>query len=144
MKNTQNMIKLIALMVIATIALVWFSASTDASNNAHRKTYEIRQNISVPAKQSDTITVVNSYEKLMHLYISLSENNMVEMEKNSDVVISKLDSIEKKIDDLGARLERIEQALSTPKDLPEPRAPEIPEPEIPEMPKVPEPEIPQV
>lgn len=138
MKNKQNMIKITGLLIIAAIALAWLSASTNADN---KRFYELRQNISVPPKQSDTITMVNSYERLMHRYIALSENNMAEMDKNSDVVISKLDSIERKIDDLGTRLERIEKALNITDELPQPQAPEIPEPE---MPKVPEPEIPEV
>jgi len=141
MKNKQKYINFTVLILAVISATIWLSATTNAGN---KRSYEIRQNISVPLKQSDTVAVVNSYESLMHRYIALSENSMTEMGKNSDIIITKLDSMDKKIDDLAARLERIEEALNIPKDLPKPETPKVPKPETPEMPEIPEPEIPEV
>jgi len=79
---------------------------------AEDKTYEIRPEIEMGPYQSDTVRIINAYERLMERYMNLVEVNLQEMSRGNQVTVKMLESIEKKLDALGMRMERIEKALS--------------------------------
>lgn len=78
---------------------------------AEDKTYEIRPEIAVGPYQSDTMRIMNAYERLMDRYMNLVEVNLQDMSQGNQVTVKKLESIEKKLDALGIRMGRIEKEL---------------------------------
>lgn len=106
MRTGKNLLA-ISIVAACCIFVIWFSTSIEGS----QKTYEIQPNISIPEYRTDTVRVIDAYERLMERYMDLTETNMTGIDTDIKTVIGKLDSIENELKDLSARTERIEKAL---------------------------------
>ena len=78
---------------------------------AEDKTYEIHPEIAVGPYQSETIRIMNAYERLMDRYMNMVEVNLQDMSRGSQTTVKKLESIEAKLDAMSIRMGRIEKAL---------------------------------
>jgi hypothetical protein len=89
---------------------VWIGSGSDAAN----KTYEVRPQIEMGTGPygSNTVMVLDAYERLMDNYMSLVQGNMVRMSEDVSQGRKQLGMIERKIDNLAVRMARIERALN--------------------------------
>lgn len=107
------------LLVVTTgitvcVIIVWFSKSIEGSP----KTYEVHPQINLPEYGTNSLSVIDAYERLMDRYMGLTERNLVRVERDLGSVIRKLDSIDRKLTDLSVRMSRIEKAVGTLKPQP--------------------------
>ena len=107
MKAKKNLFG-IGLFVLCVVMLAGGAMSLFGEEG---KTYEIHPEIAVGPYQSETIRIMNAYERLMDRYMNLVEVNLQEMSRGNQVTVKKLESIEVKLDALGMRMGRIEKAL---------------------------------
>ncbi|MHC4622268.1 MAG: hypothetical protein ACYS4W_00020 [Planctomycetota bacterium] len=96
----------IAAGLVCCIVLVWFSVSAGVE-----KRYEIRPEISVPEYRTDAARAIDAYERLMERYMDLTEGNLMRIGAEVQTTVYKLDSIDRKLTRLSARLARIEKSL---------------------------------
>lgn len=96
----------LAMIVIAG----WYVASTNAANK--KITYDIPTTIAIDEHKSDTVRVVDAYERLMERYMYMVEQNMGFVASDVKEVQAKMDSIDNKLDQINNRLGRIEKALN--------------------------------
>ena len=106
MKTSKNLWIVVAVIVCVVIALL-FSGSLQGSQN----TYELRPNLSIPEYKSDTVRVVDAYERLMDRYMDLTGSHLSTVGMDLRHVVTRLDSIDHRLMELDKRLARIEQAL---------------------------------
>ena len=122
MKN-DKLLKISGILVISLLIVACFSSSIGQAGSGADARANMRFNYSVPSYQSDTVKVMNSYERLMNRYIGTVERHLIEIDSESETVITKLETIESKIDGLDERLARIEKALNIIEDIPAPPEP---------------------
>jgi len=88
------------------------------------KTYEIESQIWTPEYRTDAARAIDAYERLMHRYMDMTEQNLLGINSEIRALAGKLDSIDARLSDLGTRIARIEIALGIA--LPEPTPQEEP------------------
>lgn len=124
MKAKKNLLR-IGLLVLCVVIL---AGGAMTLFGAEEKTYEIHPEIALGPYQSDTMRIMNAYERLMERYMNLVEVNLQDMSQGNQVTVKKLESIEKKLDALGMRMGRIEKALRIePVKASRTKSPAIPE-----------------
>ncbi|MHC4616189.1 MAG: hypothetical protein ACYTEQ_00390 [Planctomycetota bacterium] len=96
----------VAAVLVCCIVLVWFSVSAGVE-----KRYKIQPQISVPEYKTDAARAIDAYERLMERYMDLTEGNLIRTGTDVQAVLKKLDSIDRKLTRLSARITRIEKAL---------------------------------
>lgn len=64
--------------------------------------------VAVESTKSDTVRMIEAYERLSSQYLTLVQQNLSQMAAADRDILSKLDAIEKKLDDLAVRLARLE------------------------------------
>jgi hypothetical protein len=106
MRTNRNLL-IIAAVVICSVISVWFSTSIQGSS----KTYEIQPQITIPEYRTDAARVIDSYERMMELYIDLADGSLGKIDSNVQDILRKLDSINDRLTDLSSRIERIEKSL---------------------------------
>ena len=114
METRKNMLKIAAVILCGCLVGIWFVSPT----NAVDKEYQIYPEYYVEGYKSDTVRVMDSYERLMGRYMSMVEDNVKGVRTDVGTVLKKLNSIDKKMDKLGARIGRIEKALKIPQPKP--------------------------
>jgi Na+/phosphate symporter len=115
MRKNKNVLKAAAAILFVCVVMIWLSSRTEADD----KTYKIRPEVSVGAYRSDTVHVMDAYERLMDRYMSLVESNLNNMTTDVSSVLRKVNSIDRKIDKLGTRITRIEKALDIQQPKPQ-------------------------
>ena len=106
MRISKNLLA-IAVAVACCLAVIWFCTSIQGS----QKTYEIKPHITAPEYRTDAARAIDAYERLMERYMDLTEKNLFSFGTEIRDVITKIDSIDDKLTQLGARIARIEKAL---------------------------------
>ncbi|MBN2513339.1 MAG: hypothetical protein JXB18_10405 [Sedimentisphaerales bacterium] len=114
MKSRKH--RLIIAGISALLIVFVFIASTIAERVTTRE-YEV----TVPAVKSDTQRMIEAYERLSDQYLSLVQNQLNGMSANNRDILVRLDRIEKKLDELSAKV-----ASMKPADLTPPAAPAKP------------------
>ena len=99
--------------IFALLVVFVFIASTIAERATTRE-YEV----TVPAVKSDTQRMIEAYERLSDQYLSLVQNQLNGMAANNHDILVRLDRIEKKLDDLSAKVDAIKPADSIPSTPP--------------------------
>lgn len=97
-------------ILIGCVLAIWFGSWTDAA----KKTYEIHPDLGMGAPQTNTVMVLDAYERLMDNYMSLVQSNLNTMTGDMAQATRQLTSIDRKIDNLAIRFARIERALNLP------------------------------
>lgn len=106
MRTGKNLL-VVSILAAICVVIIWFSTSIEGS----QRTYEVQPNISIPEHRTDTVRVIDAYERLMDRYMDLTERNIAGIDTDMTTVIHKLDSIENGMKDLSDRMARIEKAL---------------------------------
>ena len=96
----------VAAGLVCCVVLLWFSVSAGGE-----KEYEIQPQISVPEYRTDAARAIDAYERLMERYMDLTEVNLMRTGADVQAVLKKVDSIDRKLTRLSARIARIEKAL---------------------------------
>ena len=65
MRTNRNLL-IVAAVVICSVLSVWFSTSIQGGS----KTYEIRPQIAIPEYRTDAARAIDSYERMMELYMA--------------------------------------------------------------------------
>jgi len=74
--------------------------------------------VAVEPQKSDTVRMIEAYERLSSQYLTLVQQNLVQMAAADRDILSKLTAIENKLDDLSKRLTRLEASSSAPRNPP--------------------------
>lgn len=106
MLTKKNLIAVTAGFICVTV-LVWFCGSTGANEWRDQMEYVIL----APGNQSDTARAIDSYEYLMERYMLMTERNFSGIGVDVQEVVKKLDSIDAKLNNISARMSKIEKAL---------------------------------
>ena len=122
MKVSRSLIALLV-GVGCCAALLVLSAATVGSEVV----YEVRPQIDVPGYPGDATRAIDAYERLMDRYMDLTAGNLLRVGTDLQSVINKLDSMDRKLTRLSARIGRIEKALGI--ELPAPPAVKKAQPE---------------
>jgi hypothetical protein len=107
MKTSKRLLAFLAVLLCGVIA-IWLSESIQGS----QKTYEVRPNLSVPEYKTDTVRVMEAYERLMDRYMDLTGSHIATVGMDLRNVVTRLDSIDGRLTELSARLAKIERALN--------------------------------
>jgi len=110
MKKSKNLWAIVAVIVFVMIAIL-FSASIQGSP----KRYEIQPNLSIPEYKTDTVRVIEAYERLMDRYMDLTGSHLSTVGIDLRNVVTQLDSIDGRLMEIDSRLARIEQTLGIDK-----------------------------
>jgi len=102
------------------ILLAWLSSAS----RGIEKTYEIESQIWTPEYRTDAARAIDAYERLMHRYMDMTDQNLFRIDSAIRALDGKLDSIDAKLSELGTRIARIEIFLGI--ELPEPAPQEGP------------------
>jgi len=119
MKNKKTMIAIAAVLVLGIGAFVFHPSNSQAARYGN---LSVQRNLSVESHKSDAILVSESYERLLGFYMNTMEKRMDISDGGMIQIHEKLDMIDKKIDDIGARLTSIENALNITEEIPQPES----------------------
>lgn len=97
----------VATGVVVCIIVIWLSKSIQGGE----KTYEIEPHITLPGYRADAVHAMDAYERLMDRYMGLTERNLSRIEINQGIAVKRLDSIDRKLAELSAKMSRIERAI---------------------------------
>jgi hypothetical protein len=107
MKARKNLFAVVAGLLACCTGLVWVSTTT----GGREEIYEVRPEVAIPEYRSDAARAIDAYERLMERYLDLTEGNLVRVGTDVHSVLNKLDSIERELTRLSARMGRIEKSL---------------------------------
>ena len=94
-------------MLMGCVLAIWLGSATDAAN----RTYELRPEVGIGGTQTNTVMVLDAYERLMDNYMSLVQSNLNAMTGDMSQATKQLNMIDRKLDNLAIRMARIESAL---------------------------------
>lgn len=97
-------------ILIGCALAIWLGSWTDAAN----KRYEIHPDLGMESPQTNTVMVLDAYERLMDNYMSLVQSNLNAMSGDMTQATKQLGSIDRKLDNLAVRIAQIERALNLP------------------------------
>ncbi|MBE0537581.1 MAG: hypothetical protein IH624_18100 [Phycisphaerae bacterium] len=101
--------KTAVVVLIGCAAALWLGSLSGAANNR----YEINADVPLSYQSpSNTVMVLDAYERLMDNYMSLVQSNLNAVSGDVSQSARQLTSIDRKLDSLNVRLARIERALS--------------------------------
>jgi Na+/phosphate symporter len=110
MRTKKRLLAVIA-AIVACFVVAWFATSIQGG----QKTYELQPRMSIPEYKTDTVRIMDAYERLMDRYMDLTESNSAMVGMDLKTALTKLDSIDARLTELSARMTRIEKALGIDK-----------------------------
>lgn len=105
MKTNKNLSVVAAVLVVCVA--VWFATSIKGGEN----TYELHPEIFIPEYRTDAARAIDAYERLMERYMNLTELNLTGINSELKVIVRRLNSIDRKLEELSAKIVGIEKAL---------------------------------
>lgn len=111
LKKTHKGLFGIVTVLVAFVAVLWYSGVIEGDPRKYEIRPEIRPEIRIPEYRSDAARAIDAYERMMERYMTLSERNLGGIETDLKSVVRKLDSIEGQLMGLSVRMGRIEKAL---------------------------------
>ncbi|MFA5554922.1 MAG: hypothetical protein WCZ89_00915 [Phycisphaerae bacterium] len=125
MKRTKSLL-FIACVVFCCVVLAYMNRTSAAE-----RTYEINTEYSLPEYRTDTARAIDAYQQMINRLLDSNE-------RNNFLIIAKLDAIQKDLQVLSAKIEKMEKAMehcqkkccgnqTVKKDAPDPNMP-APEP----------------
>lgn len=97
----------LAALLACGVVLVWASTTTSGRGEI----YEVRPEVAIPEYRTDAARAIDAYERLMDRYLDLTQDNLAGFSADMHTALDKLDSIERELMRLSARVERIERSL---------------------------------
>lgn len=110
MKTNKRLFGVIA-AIVGCLVVAWLTTSIQGG----QKTYDLEPRLSIPEYRTDTVRIMDAYERLMERYMALTESNSAMTGMDLKTVLTKLDSIDGRLVELSARMARIEKALGVEK-----------------------------
>lgn len=125
--RTKKRLLAVTAAVIGCLVVAWFSKSIQGG----QRTYELEPRLSIPEYRTDTVRIMDAYERLMERYMDLTESNSAMVGVDLKTALAKLDSVDARLAELSARMMRIEAALgiekpADPAGAPSPSRPDSP------------------
>jgi hypothetical protein len=105
--NTRKTIFMAAVIGLAMVLFTWLSSGNAATGS---REYEVV----VPAAKSDAQRMIEAYERLSDQYLTLVQNQLVQMAAGNRDVLTRLERMEKKIDDLSAKIDAMQKSAPPP------------------------------
>ena len=102
----KNLLTITASLAVCGIIL-WLSALIQGGE----RTYRVRPEITLPEYRTDAARAIDAYERMMRRYMNSAERNLSGVNVDVKAALKKLDSIDRKLTGLSARMARIEKAL---------------------------------
>lgn len=106
MRTNKRLFAVIA-AIVGCLVVAWLTTSIQGG----QKTYELEPRLNIPEYRTDTVRVMDAYERLMDRYMALTESNSNMMGMDIKTALTKLDSIDARLTELSVRMMRIEAAL---------------------------------
>ena len=106
MSKNRNLLAL-AIVLMVGIIVIGFSSSIQGGNT----TYKIKPEITLPEYRIDRGSPIDAYERLMHRFMTLTENNLADINTDVEGIGKSLVLIDYKLTELSTRMARIEKAL---------------------------------
>jgi hypothetical protein len=102
--NTQKTAFFTVMLIgLGMVLFGWLSSGSAGQTSARE--YEVV----VPAAKSDTQRIIEAYERLSDQYLSLVQNQLTLMAANNRDILTRLERMEKKLDDLSAKIDAIQK-----------------------------------
>ena len=111
--DTNKRLWVVIVGVVVGFVLIWLSTSTHGGE----KTYEINTH-TLPEYRSDTARAIDAYERMMHLFMNMTDRNFGKVGADVKEISSKLDAIDNKLTQLSLRIAGIETALNIDQNPP--------------------------
>ena len=102
MRKIAQAHKWVLLAVVVAAGGVWVAFSSAAERTSRE--YEV----AVGPYKSDTARMIEAYERLSSQYLTLVQQNLSHMAAADREILDKLTAIDKKLDEMSARLARLE------------------------------------
>ena len=124
MKSSQTTTKVIVFLVLLAVGLGYLGYSFAAvERTPDRREYADRTpgreyEVAVPPYKSDTVRMVEAYERLSDQYLGLVQHSLASMDANDRLLLQKLEAMDRKLDELTKKVD----ALSAPKPAETPPA----------------------
>jgi len=106
MSKNRNLLA-VGIILMVGIIVIAFSSSIQGSS----KTYRIKPEITFPEYQIYTGSGIDAYERLMERFMTLTENNLADINTDVEGIGKSLVLIDYKLTELSTRMARIEKAL---------------------------------
>lgn len=102
--NTQKTAFFTVMLIgLGMVLFGWLSLGSAGQTSTRE--YEVV----VPEAKSDTQRIVEAYERLSDQYLSLVQNQLTLMAANNRDILTRLERMEKKLDDLSAKIDAIQK-----------------------------------
>ena len=120
MDEKRGLCRRSVVVLIGCVLAVWLGSATDAAN----RTYELRPEVGLGGTRTNTVMVLDAYERLMDNYMSLIQSNLNGMTGDMSQTTKQINSMDRKLDNIAIRMARIERALNIqPGPVPAPTVP---------------------
>jgi hypothetical protein len=120
MKSKRNLLAIGTVVVIclvvarlaASIPDKPFDSASPDNAQGRGRTYEVEPQITtLPEYRTDAARAIDAYERLMERYMDLTEKHLLQVGGDCQTTAVKLDSLDSRLNEISARLARIEKAL---------------------------------
>jgi len=88
----------------------------DFDHDRDRTFYAVEPEITTPEYKTDAARAIDAYERLMERYMDLTEGQLLQVGADSRVITDKLNSLDSRLQEISARLARIENKLGIKMD----------------------------
>ena len=103
------------MLIAAAVLALCIVLSSSTSIQGRDKDYDIRPEITLPEQKTDITRFIESYERILDRLITTNEKGQLNLTDDIGNISGKLESIDKKLDDVLTRLGKIEKALNIDK-----------------------------
>jgi hypothetical protein len=83
----------------------------DFDRDKDRTFYAVEPEITTPEYKTDATRAIDAYERLMERYMDLAEGQLLQVGADNRVITDKLNSLDSHLQEISARLARIENKL---------------------------------
>jgi len=97
-------------LVAARLAMSIPGGPFDSAQGGERS-YEVEPVITTPEYRTDAARAIDAYERLMERYMDLTAKHLLQVGADCQAVTQRLDSLDARLEDISARLTRIEKAM---------------------------------
>jgi TolA-binding protein len=99
-------------VMIVGLGIVFFGWL--ASGNAQQVSTSREYEVVVPEAKSDTQRIIEAYERLSDQYLSLVQNQLLQIATNDRDIATRLERLEKKLDELSVKIDAMQKPAAAP------------------------------
>ena len=107
MRSTLTSYRTISCLLIIALLAAGFTYTSNAADN---REYEI----SVEPYKTDTVRLIEAYERLSDQYLSLVQHHLKNMETTDKQILTELKTLESKLDALTAKVDKLTEEKTPP------------------------------